>query len=166
MKTLTTGILIITYFLTFAQTETKATHYTELKKHLPAIIQGYKAEKEAQGATMDMSGMSYSTASQEYINGNKKITINIVDYSATAMLYTQATAIWNSNMAFEDDKQKAGTIEVDGFKGWEVIHKDNGSVELMLGVFDRYFIAIKVNEGSSDLAKAVVKELALSKLPK
>ena len=112
-----------------------------------------------------MNGMSYSSASVQYNKGDSDLSITIFDYQGAANMYSSASLAWVSGAKYEDDQQKAYGIEIDGFKGWFVLDKEDNSCETIVGYKDRYIITVNVTNVDEEFAKSLFKELNLKDLP-
>ena len=161
------GILFLccSPLLAFSQGE-KALHHSELQKYLPSSVAGYAAEGDPEGVTMEMNDMSYSQAQREYRKGNNELNIILVDYREAAAMYMQSTAMWQGNISVEDDHTKSGTTQVNGYNGWEVYDKDEGSSQLVLGINDRYLVTLSADKMSLESIKSIASSLKLNGLPK
>jgi hypothetical protein len=145
--------------------DAKAMHYEELIKYLPTSIDGYKKE-EPEGESIDMGGMSYSTASVEFKKGNDEIEITILDYNAALSLYSMATAMWASGFKIDSSEEMAQSVSIsESIHGWESIQKKSKEASLVLGVNDRFLITIEA-ENQEDLSflKDIAKTMDLKEL--
>ena len=108
-----------------ANGDTVSMPYGELQKLLPSSISGYTKDGEPKGESVNMVGMSYSTASQVFKNGDAKITINIMDYSASYAAFGAATAMFLTGFSVDNDQEHLGAIDlgVSGVKAWEDVKK-------------------------------------------
>ncbi len=143
----------------------KAINYKELQEILPDAPLGYNTAGDPDGASFEMEGMSYSTASQEYEKGESYLTITLVDYQGAAAMYSMAAMAWSSGMAFEDDEQIANSVELNGHKGWQSYEKSDKISNLIIGYKDRYLVTIQASDVDKDFAQLVFKQLDLNKLP-
>ncbi len=160
---ISTALILISVISGLAQE--KAINYKELQKMLPASIMGYSPVGDPDGSSFEMNGMSYSTAVQDYENGDSELTISVHDYQGAAAMYSSTTMAWGMGMSFEDDEQSANGVDINGSKGWHVYQKEDHVSELMVGHKDRYLITIVVSESDKEKAVEIFKKLDLSKLP-
>ncbi|MES2797766.1 MAG: hypothetical protein V4683_17495, partial [Bacteroidota bacterium] len=58
-----------------AKGDTIALPYKDLQKYLP-VISGYEKDGDAKGESVNMSGLSFSTASQNYRNGEESLKVS------------------------------------------------------------------------------------------
>ncbi|MCB0400584.1 MAG: hypothetical protein KDD41_00725 [Flavobacteriales bacterium] len=141
--------------------DAKAIHYDELIKYLPESIDGYKVESEPQGASMDMTGMSYSSAEVRFTNDeNNRISIALLDYNAAYSMYSMATAMWASGLKIDTSEEFGQSISLgDQIGGWESIQKKSGDASIILGINDRFLLTI---EGDNQKDTKFLKEIAKS----
>ena len=164
MKIILTSALVLISVISGVSQE-KAVNYKELQKMLPSSISGYSPAGDPDGSSFEMNGMSYSTAVQDYENGESELTISIHDYQGAEAMYSTATMAWSMGMSFEDDEQSAKGVNIDGAQGWHVYQKEDRTSELMVGYKERYLITIVVTESDKEKAIEIFKKLDLSKLP-
>ena len=95
-----------------AKGDTVSMPYAELQKLLPTNISGYAKEGEPKGESINMVGMSYSTASQVYKNGDAEITVNIMDYNASYAAFGAATAMFATGFSVDNDEEHLGAVDL------------------------------------------------------
>ena len=149
-----------------AKGDTVSIPYTDLQKLLPSSVSGYAKEGEPGGETVNMTGMSYSSASQVYKNGEAEITINIMDYNASYAAFGAATAMFSTGFSVDNDDEHLGAIDlgVSGVKAWEDIKKKEKRSSIMAGVNDRFLVSAEGRNVDADVVKEAVKAVNLSKL--
>jgi len=151
--------------------DTLAMPYQEMQKYLPESVAGYTA-KDPTGSTMNMVGMSYSQAERTYsktgTDGNEDyVTVTLLDYNATADLYTGMTALWGANFSMEDQNgySKSYDAGVKDVAGWEHYDKQGKNSELTLALGGRFILSIKAtNQTNNDMSKLLAKSMKLSDL--
>jgi hypothetical protein len=134
-----------------AKGDTMAMPYVDLQAYLPDIT-GYTKNGGPKGSQMNMPGMgSLSTAEQEYANGDKKITVSIVDYNSAYQAFVGATAVFKMGLSMEDDDKKQGPVDlgVKDVVAYETTYKKNQQGDLALIAGDRFLIEIR-SQGSND----------------
>ena len=139
----------------------KAIHYEELLKYLPKSIDGYQVNGEPKGASMDMQGMSYSSAEIEFKNENgDRIDIVLLDYNAAYNMYTMATTMWASGFKIDTSEEFAQSISFgDNINGWETYKKKSNDANIALGIGDRFLLTI---DGNNQEGTETLKEIAKS----
>jgi len=151
--------------------DTLAIPYQELQKYLPQNISGYAAQ-EPEGTTMNSDMGSYSAASRRYTKAGadgyeEYVEVSIVDYNATAEMFTGLTSMWGANFSMEDANGYTKSFD-PGFKdgiGWEHYDKNNKNSELSYGLGDRFIVTIKSsNQPDNELAKNIGKSMKLDEL--
>ncbi len=141
--------------------DAKAIHYEELLKYLPETIEGYQVNGEPKGASMDMQGMSYSSAEIKFKNENgNKIDIVLLDYNAAYNMYTMATTMWASGFKIDTSEEFAQSISFgDHINGWESYKKKSNKASIALGIGDRFLLTI---EGDNQDGTQTLKDIAKS----
>lgn len=155
-------LALLTSSLAYAQD--KAIDYKTLQDKIPSSIKGYSQVGDPDGMNMDMNGMSWSSATKKFTSGSKNLSVTIIDYHGASSMYTGFAMAWGNTMHFENESSIGGTTTVDGFNGVENYDKKDKSSTLVLGVNDRYYVSIEIDE-DLDFAKSLVSELELSSLP-
>ena len=145
----------------------KAIHYEELLKYLPESIEGYQINGEPKGASMDMQGMSYSSAEVEFKNedGNS-IHITLLDYNAAYNMYTMATTMWASGFKIDSSEEFAQSISFgENINGWESYKKKSNRANIALGIGDRFLLTIDGdNQEDTEALKEIVKSMNIDNL--
>lgn len=147
--------------------DTLAIPYKELQAYLPEIS-GYTSEQGPKGSQMNTPGLgSWSQAEQEFMNGDKRVTISIMDYNAAHQAFIGLTSMYGMGMAYEDDDKKQTGVDLGmkDVKGYETIYKKDKRAELVLVVGDRFIIDMK-SEGENDenFLRSVAKNMKLGDL--
>lgn len=151
--------------------DTLAMPYQELQKYLPESVSGYTPQ-EPSGSTMNMTGMSYSTAARRYTKSaadgsEESVEVTIIDYNASSELYTGMTALWGANFSMEDQNgyQRSFDAGVKDVAGWEHYDKQNKNSDITAALGGRFILTVKVTaQPNNDLAKSIVKSMKLSDL--
>ena len=128
--------------------DTLAMPYQDLQKYLPESISGYTSQ-EPTGSSMNMTGMSYSTAARRYTktgaNGEESVEVTIMDYNASADLYAGLTSIWGTNFSMEDQNGYSRSFDagVKDVAGWEHYDKQGKNSEVTNAVGGRFILSRK-----------------------
>lgn len=149
--------------------DTLAINYKELKKRLPAAIAGFAADGEAEGQSMQMSGLHYSTAKQKYRKGDETLTITLMDYNGAAPMFMAATMMMNTGLEMENDEQimRGTDLGLTDVKAYETLGKKNHNASLMSSVADRFFVTVEATgQQDTELVKTAAKSLNLEELAK
>ncbi len=149
-----------------AKGDTISMPYADLQKMLPSSISGYTKEGDPKGETMNMVGMSYSTASQVYKSGDGEITVNIMDYSASYAAFGAATAMFATGFSVDNDQEHLGAIDlgISGVKAWEDVKKKEKRSTVMAGVNDRFLVTAEGRNVEPDAVKEAIKSVNFDKL--
>jgi hypothetical protein len=149
-----------------AKGDTISMPYGELQKLLPTSISGYDKDGNPKGESINMMGMSYSTASQVYKSGDSEITINIMDYNASYAGFGAATAMFATGFSVDNDQEHLGAIDlgISGVKAWEDVKKKEKRSTVMAGVNDRFLVTAEGRNVEPDAVKTAIKSVDFSKL--
>lgn len=150
-----------------AKGDTLALPYKDLQAYMPEIS-GYTKEGGPKGSQMNMPGMgSWSEAEQEYINGDKRVSVKIVDYNAAWQTFQGMTAIYGMGFSSEDDTKKQGHADL-GIKdvyAYQTTYKTEPKSELIVIANDRFMISLNSNgENSESFLKDIARQMNLGKL--
>lgn len=140
--------------------------YADLQRMLPANISGYSKEGDPKGETINMVGMSYSTASQVYKSGDGEITVNIMDYNASYTAFGAATAMFATGFSVDNDQEHMGAVDlgISGVKAWEDVKKKEKHSTVMAGINDRFLVTAEGRNVEPDAVKTAIKSVDFSKL--
>jgi hypothetical protein len=149
-----------------AKGDTISMPYADLQKLLPASISGYTKDGDPKGESISMVGMSYSTASQVYKNGDAEITVNIMDYNASYAAFGAATAMFATGFSVDNDQEHLGAVDlgISGVKAWEDVKKKEKRSTIMAGVNDRFLVSVEGKNVDVDVVKDAVKAVGLEKM--
>lgn len=149
-----------------AKGDTLSMPYADLQRMLPANISGYSKEGDPKGETINMVGMSYSTASQVYKSGDGEITVNIMDYNASYTAFGAATAMFATGFSVDNDQEHMGAVDlgISGVKAWEDVKKKEKHSTVMAGINDRFLVTAEGRNVEPDAVKTAIKSVDFSKL--
>ena len=150
-----------------AKGDTLALPYAELQKMLPASVGSYAKDGDPKGESVNMMGQSFSTASQNYKNGEQTLKVTVVDYNGVYSLLTGATAMMAMGFSVDNDEERIGPLKlgIDGVKGWEEFKKKSKRATVTMAVADRFLVTAEAeNQENTDFVKDVVQSLDISKL--
>ena len=166
MKTTLLNVLAFLLFITAPAQDQEAIPYKELQKFVPTSLAGFSEDGDADGSTMSMNGMSFSTAERHYKKGGQDLNVTIVDYHGAATMYSSAAMAWGMNMQFEDEESKMETFNDGDFHGVIEVQKKEQQTRLIGGYKNRYFVEIDLNGASNKQAVLdILKALNISRLP-
>jgi uncharacterized protein YceK len=149
-----------------AKGDTVSMPYSDLQKLLPSSISGYAKDGDPKGESINMVGMSYSTASQVYKNGDAEITVNIMDYNASYAAFGAATAMFATGFSVDNAEEHLGAVDlgISGVKAWEDVKKKEKRSTIMAGVNDRFLVTVEGRNVETDVVKDAIKSVEFSKL--
>lgn len=150
-----------------AKGDTLAMPYKDLQTYLPEIS-GYTKEGGPKGSQMNLPGMgSWSETEQEYVSGDKRVSVKLVDYNAAWQAFQGITSVYSMGFSTEDDTKKQAQVDI-GIKdvfAYQTIYKTEKKSELVLVVGQRFFITINSDgENNDSFLKDIAKNMKLDKL--
>jgi len=111
---------------------------------LPSVS-GYTAKGEAETMEMEMAGAKYSSATQSYENGDKRIKVSILDYNYIAGL--SAAYGMMMNMSMETNEESMHSEKFSGNPGWVNWKKKSNEGTVGVVVADRIYVIIEAEHG-------------------
>lgn len=148
--------------------DTIAMPYKELQLFLPESVQGYEKSGEPRGNQINMPGMgSWSETTQEYENGDKRITIKILDYNAAETALSGITALYSMGFKSENDEKTEGTVDlgIPGVTAYETVYKQQPESSLILVVADRFFINLEnYGDNNPEVLRSIAKSMDIKTL--
>ncbi len=149
-----------------AKGDTVSIPYADLQKLLPSTISGYSKDGDPKGESVNMAGMSFSTASQVYKNGDAEITVNIMDYNASYAAFGAATAMFSTGFSVDNAEEHLGAVDlgISGVKAWEDVKKKEKRSTIMAGVNDRFLVTAEGRNVETDVVKNAIKSVDFNKL--
>jgi hypothetical protein len=147
--------------------DTLAIPYKDLQAYLPQA-NGYSSDQGPKGSQMNTPGLgSWSQAEQEFSNGDKHLSVSIMDYNAAHQAFIGLTSMYGLGMSYEDDDKKQAGVDlgIKDVKAYETIYKKDKRAELILVVGDRFVIDLKSDgEGDENFLRSVAKDMKLEEL--
>lgn len=153
------------------QGDTLAMNYEKLITYLPSSIAGYEAE-EPSGESINVMGLSYSTASRRFVQKggdiSKEIEVTLIDYVAVESLYMAAT-YWLSGYSRENAESYDKTFDpgIKNVFALDHFEKKDKRGEVTYGLGYRFLLKIS-GDGidNTDILKNVAKSMKLEELAK
>src|SRR4051812_35994303 len=134
-----------------AKGDTMALPYKDLQVYFPDVA-GYARDGAPKGSDVNSPGMgSWSESSEEYVNGDKRVSLKITDYNGAWQTFQGMTAIYGMGFKTEDDTKKYEHADL-GMKhiyAYQVTYKTEKKSELVVIVNDRFMINLD-SEGEND----------------
>ena len=151
-----------------AKGDTVAMPYKSLQEYLPQEIEGYTREGGPSGNQMTIPGMgSWSEAEQQYVSGDKRLEIKIVDYNSAMGAFTGVTSLYRMGFSSEDDYKREGSVDlgIRDVSAYETVYKNDPRSTLVMIIADRFFVTLE-NDGEQDatLLHRVAKKMNISAL--
>lgn len=148
--------------------DTLAVNFQKLIDMLPKDISGFESG-EPKGESINAYGLSYSNAECEYIKGESRIRIQLIDYNQAGALFGSYASIWNAGFERQSSEgfEKSYNPEIEDVYGWEKFNKASKNAELTLGVGYRFILVLNAEgvEGT-DILKSIAGKMPLKELAK
>ncbi|MFK7951721.1 MAG: hypothetical protein AB8B73_02660 [Ekhidna sp.] len=139
----------------------EAIHFNTLINMLPERTQGFSRSGKPNGARYNTQGMSYSTGSKEYLNGDREMTITLNDYLGAEYFATAQTA---QQFEYESTDGFSKSVELNEMNGWMTYDNSSQQGTIMLFRSERFFATITTEKTSESELKAIANDLNLSRL--
>jgi hypothetical protein len=123
---------------------------------LPSVS-GFTPKGEPETMEMDFQGAKYAHANQTYENGDKRITVSILDYNYIAGLSAAYSAM--IGMSFETNEESLHSEQFSGNPGWISWKKESKTGTVGVFVNNRIFVIV---EGHDDVSLDDLKSVANS----
>lgn len=119
-------------------------NFRELKKGFPESVRAYKME-DFGGSTNSSMGFTFSQAEAKYIDGDKRVDVEVID-AAGAGLLVKSLAAWSvTSIDREDSNGLARTGKIMGYRSFEEYNKNNNSSSIALIIADRVIFTVRAN---------------------
>ena len=148
--------------------DTLSLPYKELQQFLPKEVSGYTAG-ELSGSSQKMSGISFSSAEREFIKGEDRVKVTLMDYNGANQLYEGFAAMESLGIEREDDEVIIGptALKVDGVKGMDTFKKKEGLAEMSLVTGGRFLVTLSATKQKDmEFLNSVAEGIDLEKLSK
>lgn len=150
-----------------AKGDTLALPYKDLEAYLPDIS-GYSRQGDPKGSQMSLPGAGgWSEAEQDYTNGDKKVSVKIMDYNSSQSAFMGVTAMYSMGFSFEDDnkKQAPADLRMNDVAAYETVYKKENKADMAVVVADRFLISVTSDgDGGEDFIQSVAKGMKLGDL--
>ncbi|MBT9392479.1 hypothetical protein KLP40_04825 [Hymenobacter sp. NST-14] len=146
--------------------DTVSLPYKELQQFLPASPGDYTAAAPS-GESTKAAGLSFSTATQKFTRGDATLEVSLTDYNGAQDVYQGVAAMFALGLEQENDEQlvRPSQLSIDGIKGMETFHKQDGRAELVLTAGGRFLIKIEASQQKDlDFVQEVARQMPLEKL--
>lgn len=148
-----------------AKGDTVSMSYEELGKRL-VDISGWTADAPT-GESVDVPGMSSSTARRVYRQGDREMSVMLMDMNGAAGGYAGMTAMFAMKFKTDNSERTAETVQSQDnmVNGMLEFTKATKAVSGTWGAGGRFVLKIEINGGSSmDEVKTMAEAFGLSKL--
>lgn len=147
--------------------DTLAFSHEILETILPGSIEGFNAAGKGNGTTTNEEFISWSVIEKKYKKENQNLSITLADYNGAYGLYAGATALFDNAEMVDNGEERVQLIMLkDGkLKGRESFKKESREAYLLVGIEDRFLVAIWAdNQSDTELIKKVFESMDTDKL--
>lgn len=128
-----------------------------LKDALPEQVAGMK-RNSSEGQKSGFAGLTVSTAEATYEDGDRKMTINLMDTGGLGSVIAGIASWSQIEIDKEDDKGYERTTMIDGSKAYEKFDRVNKTGSVSLISADRFVVSVNgTNIEEADLRNALSK---------
>lgn len=152
-----------------AKGDTLSLNPEQLQLFLPHTFRGYvKAEKLKGELSDSLNHQSISRIEQDYKNENgDKVKVIIIDYNGNYDKYVNVMSALTKSMDIDDENERARTFSIgEDIKGWEAFYKTGKRCKVVVGIVDRFYVAVESdNQENEEFTKEVLlDELMIGKM--
>ncbi len=138
---------------------------TTLAGFLPGSIAGF-TKQNPENTDMSMAGMNYSLAKSDYVSGDNKISVTILDYNHNMGL-SAAYSMFLNGFHVENNDELTESQKIGDYPGWISLKKKDNSGTVGVVVNDRIYVIIEATHATSiDDLKAIAQKVDLAGIAK
>lgn len=113
-----------------------------------------------------MAGMNYSLAKTDYVSGDNKITVTILDYNHNMGL-SAAYSMFLNGFHVENDNELTQSEKIGDYPGWVSLKKRDNRGTVGVVVNDRIYVIVEATHVTSvDDLKAIAQKVDLAGIAK
>lgn len=137
--------------------------FRKLKELLPETLGGLK-RTEASGEKNSFGEFSMSSANAEYGEGDKTISLQIMDYGSNNPMMAMAGQMGAMQIDRETETGYEKSVKIEGHSGIERYDGSDKSGELTLFVAGRFILQLDTDGLSKEELREVIGQLPVAKL--
>lgn len=150
-----------------AQNADKALPTNKILKLIPNKITGYYLNGEPQTRLIKLGTLQYSMAEKNFSTNRKRsIKILLFDYKESPIMYNQATRKWKTFKTIETDSLIQRPTKIDNCSGWESYDATRKNSQILVGIFDRYYLTVEGKNVDLEFLKKVLSGFNFDTFPK
>jgi hypothetical protein len=138
----------------------------KILKLIPDKIPDFYPGANSQGKVIKVGTIQYSMAQKSFSASHKRsIKILLFDYKEASIMYSQATRKFSTVVPIESDTVTLRPIVMPGYTGWESYDVHLKHSQILLGIFNRYFLTIEGTNVDLETLQRVVHEFKFGDFP-
>ena len=155
-KNIVFGIIFIfvVVLLVRAQTTVEPVPWSELTPFL-VDLNGWDADGDATGQTMNMMGTSVTNVDRSYTNEDRSLQITITDTGYVQMVMAGIKMMMQFEVDSSEEYQKKMTV--GDFAGIETYNYEDKNAKLILVLKDRFLVQLEGEEFTKDQVSELVE---------
>lgn len=139
----------------------------KILKLIPNKISGFYLSADTQSKLIKLGTLQYSMAEKDFAASHKRsIKILLFDYKEAPIMYNQATRKWSTFVTIESDSLIQRPTSVDNCAGWESYNAKQKNSQILVGIFNRYYLTVEGTNVDLESLRKVVSEFKLDTFPK
>ena len=151
----------------FSQNEIEILSTDKIIKLIPNKIIGFRLRTDPRSKLMKLGTILYSMAEKDFsASKNRSIKILLFDYKEAPVMYNQATGKWTTFSTIETDSLIRRPTKIDNCTGWESYDAARKNSQILVGIFNRYYLTVEGTNVDLEFLKKVVSEFKLDTFPK
>lgn len=161
------GIAVFCLFILTSEAQsTVALTAKEISKLLPEnIMKSYSQSGEPKSKVLKVGTLRYALSERNFSSGKRKIKILLFDYLEAPIMYSQATKRFSTFSEVETDSVARRPIVMENGDGWESDNIKSQSSQILLGIYDRYYLTIEGDNVPLEELKMVLELIQVENFP-
>jgi hypothetical protein len=150
----------------FSQSSDKVLPAGKIITLIPNKIKEYSLTEDPKSKVIKIGTLQYSMAEGNFYASRKRsIKILLFDYKEASIMYSQATRKFSTVVPIESDTVTLRPIVMPGYTGWESYDVHLKHSQILLGIFNRYFLTIEGTNVDLETLQHVVHEFKFGDFP-
>lgn len=138
----------------------------EISQLIPEkIMKGYNQSGEPKSRVLKVGTLRYALSERNFSSGKRKVKILLFDYLEAPIMYSQATKRFSTFSEVESDSVARRPIVTENCEGWQSDNIKSQSSQIILGIFDRYYLTIEGENVPLEELKMVMELIHVENFP-
>ena len=134
---------------------------------IPDKIKEFYLSTDPQSKLIKLGTLRYSMAEKNFSASRKRaIKILLFDYKEAQIMYNQATRKWSTFTTIESDSLVLRPTVMTDCIGWESYNVQRNNSQILLGIYDRFFLTVEGTNIDLESLKKVVQGFKFETFPK